>query len=183
MIANLLRACFGWFDNHRAASEHSVEKVIQKHVLQPVQEMDISHPRSIARKHMRNLQANTDTHRQIYIDIKKGNACRFMLHNKVQGNSPPSMCGSNCCGPLWGWCYTLISLCFCLNPVVSRAAGKWSHAADSPHNFGQKQEEFKCSYYYTCLLIPFEFCSWEATFVVKMNYIYCITWSELCVTI
>lgn len=144
-LTNLFSACFGWFDNHWAASKHGVEEVIQKHVLQPVQEVDISHPRSIARKHMRNLQANTDTHNQT---LKEKNTCMQVAVAQLSaGNSPPSMCGSNCCGPLWGWCCTLISLCFYLHPAVSRAAGKWSHAADSPHNFGEKQEESNSCYY------------------------------------
>lgn len=59
-----LRAGFGRFDNHWAAGEQRGEELIQEAVLQAVQEVDISDSRSVAREHMRHLQADRETYNE-----------------------------------------------------------------------------------------------------------------------
>lgn len=107
-----LGARFTWSDNHSAVGEHGFVETIQEHVLQSMEEVDISHSRSVAAEHMRHLQANTENERNYRVEED------FWCERRWVQDSPPSRHVSSVNGPQWGWWCTLRSLCFCLHQVI-----------------------------------------------------------------
>lgn len=49
---------------HCAVGEHGHVEAVEEHVLQPVQEVDVSHPWSVAAEHVGHLQENGDNRRR-----------------------------------------------------------------------------------------------------------------------